>query len=99
MILSYIDQEEYEEMMQKEWEEQGFEKGHAEGLAQGLTEGRILSLVSIICKKMSRQCTPQEIAELLEEDLALIQSIYDKALPYAPDFDPQKITDEFLKNR
>ncbi len=75
-----------QEMMQDE-----FEQGKAEGLEQGEDK----KLVKQICKKMTKGKDAKTIAEELDEDLTLVQEIYDVASNYAPDCNADKIFDDW----
>ena len=48
-------------------------------------------LIEQICKKMKRNLSAKEIANILEEDVKIVQRIYDTALSFAPDYDIEKI--------
>lgn len=55
---------------------------------------------TLVCKKIHKKKTPHEIAEELDEDdVNHIQEIYDIALKYAPDYDPEKIYKELVKEK
>lgn len=41
--------------------------------------GQMLKLVQMILKKVRKNCTPEEAAEMLEEDLTIVQRIYEIA--------------------
>ncbi len=69
----------------------------AEGKAEGKAEGEKYHLVKQICRKMKKDMTAEEIAELFEEDLNEVKQIYDIAARYAPDYDVDKIMEEVLK--
>lgn len=61
------------------------------GREEGREEGRIGFIV-----KLQKQYTVPEIAKMLEEDEETIQKICDIAEKYAPDYDAQKICEEYL---
>ena len=77
------------------WEEKYYDKLEAreEGLAEGM---RIV--IRMICRKLRKGLSVQEIAEDLEEDEALISSICEVASHFAPEYNEQKIWEEY-KNR
>ncbi|MCR4792261.1 MAG: hypothetical protein K5871_05895 [Lachnospiraceae bacterium] len=54
-------------------------------------EGFELHLISGICKKIKRGKSVSEIAEDLDEDEATVSTIYEMALKFAPDYDPEEI--------
>ena len=64
----------------EEGEKIGLEKGERIGLEKGerigLTKGEIYKLISMVCKKMQKNKSPEEIAWELEEDIAVIEPIY-----------------------
>ena len=61
-------------------------------------EGRIEGIIDLVCRKLAKGKTPETIADDLEEDLIKIQRICDAAAKYAPDYDIEKILQEFLTN-
>ncbi len=75
------------------WEEKYYERqaGKEEGLKDGLAKGLELKLIRQVCKKLAKNLSVPEIADMLEEDENVIQKIVDIALPLAPDFDTEKI--------
>ncbi len=78
------------------WEMDIKREAEKEGRAAGLAEGEVRILVSLVCRKMAKGKSPKVIAEELEMDLPRIARIYDAAIPYAPDFDTEKILQELL---
>ena len=48
-------------------------------------------LIEQICKKIKKNLSAREIANILEEDESVVQRIYDTALSFAPDYDIEKI--------
>lgn len=60
-------------------------------------EGEKCHLVKLVCKKIKKNLTAEEIAELFEEDINEVQQICDVASRYAPDYDADKITEELMK--
>ena len=61
------------------------------GYEQGEENGEEKKLIEQICKKMKRNLSAKEIANILEEDVKIVQRIYDTALSFAPDYDIEKI--------
>ena len=55
-----------------------------------MEEGRQYQLISLVLKKLKKNCGVSEIADMLEEDEDIIQRIYDAAQKYAPDYDETK---------
>ena len=59
----------------------------------GMQRGRQLKLISLVMRKIAKGCTPAQTADMLEEDPALIQRIYDAIEQTAPEHDMEKIYD------
>ncbi len=57
----------------------------------GYEQGEEKKLIELVCKKMKRNLSAREIANILEEDEKIVQRIYDTALSFAPDYDIEKI--------
>lgn len=59
---------------------ENLDRSRKEGLREGLAEGEMIGdrkrLVSLICKKIKKNKTPEEIAAELEEELTVIEPIY-----------------------
>ena len=74
--------------MQK-WEEIAYARD--EGIAQGQAKGEKLNMIRLVCKKLRKGKTPEEISEDLEEDMEVILRICNAANEYAPDYDVEAI--------
>lgn len=62
-------------------------KGYADGEAAGDRQ----RLIFQVCKKMKKGKPPEEIAEDLEEEISVIEPIYNAAKEFAPEYDPKAI--------
>ena len=72
-------------------------EGKAEGRISGKMEGKAEQLVSLVCKKMKKNRTVEEIAEELEDEVAAIEPIYNIAKRFAPEYDPGLVFAQFIK--
>lgn len=61
----------------------------------GKTAGETLKLIKLICKKIEKGKSPEEIAEDLEEEIDTVQAIYKLAIDSAPEFDSEKIFEKY----
>lgn len=61
------------------------------GIQKGLEQGEQKKIVSLVCKKIAKGYTVDEIADMLEEEPSVIQPIYDIAKKYQPDYDIEQI--------
>ena len=75
------------------WEEIAYAR--QEGRLAGKSEGEILKLIKLICKKICRNKTIEEIAEDLEEEPEAIRSIYESARKFAPEYSFEKIYEDY----
>lgn len=66
---------------------QARKQGLAEGLSRGREEGAQALLVTLVCRKLQKGKTAEEIANELEEDASRIKEICDVAGGIAPDYD------------
>ena len=73
------------------------EEGIQQGISQGIIQGETTKLISLVCRKLRKGKTAATIAEELEEDLALVKSIYKTAERFAPDYDTEKVYEAFQK--
>ncbi len=72
--------------------EEGFENGKSVGFENGRTQGELHKLVELVCKKLAKNKSAEEIADSLEEDIDTIRLICDTAAPFAPEYDAEQIT-------
>lgn len=73
------------------------EIGISQGISQGINQGEKRKMVSLVCKKLVKGCSAEEIADMLEEETELIQRICDVAEQYAPEYDVEAIWREYDK--
>ena len=74
------------------------EEGRIEGERAGRIEGEQLLLIKLVIKKLEKNYSAKQIAEILEESLDTIQPIYDTVLRQAPDYDADKVFEELNSN-
>ncbi|MGN1192493.1 MAG: hypothetical protein ACI4S0_07445 [Dorea sp.] len=65
-----------------------------EGRIEGRIEGHMEGIVQLVCKKLQKGLSVEEIADMLEEDENYIQKICGVAEKYAPEYDLEKIMEE-----
>ena len=65
---------------------------------EGRLEGEQLLLIKLVIKKLEKQYSAVQIAEILEEPLDIIQPVYDIALRQTPNYDVNKIFEELRTN-
>jgi len=78
---------------------EGLAEGRAEGLAEGLAEGKLQSIVSIVCRKLRRGFSLEDICDLLEEEECLVGPMYEVAAGFAPDYDEEKVWEAYMERR
>ena len=84
--------------MRKETAELKQENEYLKKENQGAEEkGRLIHLIELVCKKIQKGKSVDVIADELEEDESLIQSIVAQANKYAPHYDAERIWED-LKN-
>ena len=71
--------------------EQGLAQGMEFGLEQGLAQGQEVNLISLICKKLKKDKSTEQIAEELEEEISVIELICKVASDFAPEYDVHEI--------
>lgn len=70
---------------------------YQEGRAEGRTEGEHIKLIEIVCKKLRRGKTPEEISEDLEEDISAVREICKAAEEFRPDYDFEFVCEKITK--
>ena len=66
-------------------------------MEKGLEQGLEQKLISLVCKKLAKGKTPDEIADALEEPKEHIEQICAVARKFAPEYETDRIYDA-LKN-
>ena len=77
--------------------DKGVNVGYDKGMNAGMETGEYKKLISLVCRKLEKGYSVAEIADMLEEETAVIRKIYDVAVCYAPDYKAEKILEELLK--
>ena len=102
--LTQIDEVVKEVKQSEEWEAVqmsilliGMERGQKIGEALGEARGEAYVLTDLIIKKMKRGLAPEQIADMLEINLAIVKEICNVAKDYAPDYDVKKISEVYQK--
>lgn len=72
-------------------EEKQLRYAFRDGRATGLEEGKVRMRLLLVCRKLSKGKMLEQMAEELDEDIAVIRPLYEAALPFAPDFDVDRI--------
>ena len=72
--------------------------GISRGLEIGRKEGKTEVLVSQIIRKLQKGYLPEQIAEILEENLENVREICEASQKYAPDYNEAEICREILGN-
>ena len=78
--------------------EEGMTKGLQMGLQKGLHKGELLYMITQVLKKYSKGLSPEETADMLEEDLSLIQKIYSLKQSF-PDLTAEELADKLLSEQ
>ena len=68
-----------------------WQDGLAKGMKEGHCMGREIERIHMVCKKLYKKKTPEQIAEELEEELPAIKRICRVAEQFAPDYDCEMI--------
>lgn len=66
---------------------------------EGKAEGEELKLITLVVKKIQKNITVPEIADMLEEEATTIQRICDIANKYAPDYNAESIYKELKESK
>ena len=78
------------QMLMEDGIEKGIEKGIEQGIKKGIERGEMIKLISQVIKKAGKGMLPNGIAEVLEENPAVINRIY-SAVREHPDLDENAI--------
>ena len=84
-------------MRLSEWLEDEKEMATEAARAEGLEQGQLKTIISLVCKKMKKNLTYEEIADQLEENIDKIAGIGEIAKQVMPKYDVDKILEELNK--
>ena len=99
IVCEVKESEEWEEVRMSIYSvalEQGFARGKELGKKVGEEIGKEANRISLICKKLRRGKSVEEIADEMEENLESIKTVCIIASKYAPDYDIEEILKEVL---
>lgn len=71
----------------------------SDGEQKGIERGSDMKLITQICLKLQKGKTPEQIADDLEEDLSVVESIYEIAKKFAPSYDYDEIYRALAANK
>lgn len=97
VTVEYMRIMEDEEFLKEEGREEGRRIGQVEGRRIGQTEGALKKLVSLVCRKLRKGKTAEEIAADLEEDIEQIRNICEVAQELAPEYDKDSVYEKLMK--
>ena len=90
MSIFEFDEEKELKLIREDEYEYGFENGYE--------EGRKRYFIEIICKKLRKGKKIETIAEELDEDISIVEKIYEIAQNFAPEYDIEEILKAEQKN-
>ncbi|WP_288682480.1 hypothetical protein [uncultured Eubacterium sp.] len=82
-----------EEETMAHWKEDFYEEGEQ----HGLITGEKIKLIKLVCKKLVKNKSIEEIADDLEEDVSTIDKICNVAGKFAPEYDIDSIMEVLEK--
>lgn len=86
-----------EEETMAHWKEDFYEEGEQHGLEVGRANGEKIKLIKLVCKKLVKNKSIEEIADDLEEDVSTIEKICNVASKFAPEYDIDSIMEVLEK--
>lgn len=86
-----------EEETMAHWKEDFYEEGEQHGLEVGRANGEKIKLIKLVCKKLVKNKSIEEIADDLEEDVSTIEKICNVASKFAPEYDVDSIMEALEK--
>ncbi|MCI9143350.1 MAG: hypothetical protein HFH87_12145 [Lachnospiraceae bacterium] len=93
MLLTEYNEKKVMAWLKKEAREEGRIEGQWEGRIAGRQEGGNQKVISLVRKKAAKDKSPEEIAEMLEEDVSRIREICE-LLKDHPQWSDEKICEE-----
>ena len=80
-------------------EQAGYQLGEQAGRDEGREEGELKRLIRLICKKLVKGKSLEDIADDLEEKIDDIRPMYEAAVAFSPDYDVEKVFEAYKKNK
>lgn len=71
------------------------EDGYVAGINQGITQGNNQKMIFQICRKLKKNKSLEQTADELEEDVTVIEPLYELAQSFAPDYDEEKVFEAY----
>lgn len=68
-----------------------------EGIEEGIKKGELKKLTELVCRKLKKGKTAEEIASELEEEVSQVECICKVAAKYAPDYNVKKVLKKLMK--
>ena len=75
MSIFEYDEEKEMALIREDERRQGVEEGMRRGIEFGISEGATKKLIIMVCRKLQKEKSPEQIAEELEEELPVIENI------------------------
>lgn len=72
------------------------EEGRIEGCEEGREEGNLEKLIMLICKKLKKEKSVEEIADDLEEEVSAIEPLCQMAEQFAPEYDWKEVMEKVI---
>ena len=76
-----------------------YEEGMKDGIAQGITAGSKKHLLALICRKLKKNKSLENIAEELEEDISVVEPLYIFAQGFAPDYNEEQVFEAYKNTK
>lgn len=67
-------------------------------IERGIKRGVLKTLISLICRKLQKKKTVEQIADEVEEDVELVEKIIVSIEKFAPEYNEDKILEDYMKN-
>ena len=96
MLLTEYNEKKVMAWLKKEAREEGRIEGRQEGRQEGKRESGNQKVISQVRKKVAKGKSPEEIAEMLEEDISLIKEI-SGMLKDHPGWSDERISEELKR--
>lgn len=90
MDIQVHEEEAYEDGFENGYKD-GISKGYEKGIEKGIEKGELCKLINQICIKAKKSCSPEQIAEQLEENIDIINKIYQLGLNTTPQYNETEI--------
>lgn len=95
-VMNFLCAEYDYEMDMQYRKKEAYEEGFERGIECGIERGALSERINRICKKLKKSCTPEQIAEQLEEDIEFVNCVCELAKESTSQYNEEEILNHII---